>query len=134
MIEHALTPCPVYSYDTVSDVCSVVSPTNPFMPESFVYVPTQESCCRNFAEQGDRDLLEACFDIPGFDVVEEAVCIKEVYETTSETCETVTGTRQKILDVAGALVGLTYDVTDTASTPLRCCLAAAEFTENVNAC
>ena len=34
------SPCPVYSYDTVSDVCSVVSPTNPFMPNSLVYVPT----------------------------------------------------------------------------------------------
>ena len=67
-------------------------------------------------------------------MVEEAVCIKEVYETTSETCETVTGTRQKILDTAGALIGLSYDVTDTSSTPLRCCLAAADFVENVNAC
>ena len=67
-------------------------------------------------------------------MVEEAVCIKEVYETTSETCETVTGQRQKIIDTAGALVGLTYDVTDTASTPLRCCLAAGDFIENVQAC
>ena len=128
------SPCPIYSYDTDSEVCSVVSPTNEFMPAELVYVPTKESCCRNFGEQGDRDLLEACFDIPDFDVVEEAVCIKEVYETTSDTCETVTGQRQKIVDAAGALVSLAYDVTDTASTPLRCCLAAADFSENVNAC
>ena len=67
-------------------------------------------------------------------MIEEAVCIKEVYETTSETCETITANRQKIVDTAGALVSLAYDVTDAASTPLRCCLAAADFAENVNAC
>ena len=42
------SPCPIYSYDTDSEVCSVVSPTNEFMPIELVYVPTKESCCRNF--------------------------------------------------------------------------------------
>ena len=31
------SPCPVYSYDTVLNLCSIVSPLNPFMPASLVY-------------------------------------------------------------------------------------------------
>ena len=95
--------------------------------------PTNEDCCRAFASQEDASLLEACFDIPGFDLIEEAVCIKEVYESTSDTCETVTGTRQKF-ELLGSVIGVTYDVQDTSSTPLRCCLASDDFVENVQAC
>ena len=98
------------------------------------YASTVEDCCRATGPQGDASLLEACFDIPDFDLIEEAVCIKEVYETTSDTCETVTGQRQKIVDGVGSLVTLAYDVVDAASTPLRCCLASSDFAENSNAC
>ena len=113
----------------------MVSPINFTINDSMTYgIPTNEDCCRAFASQQDASLLEACFDIPGFDLIEEAVCIKEVYESTSDTCETVTGTRQKVVDTLGSVIGVTYDVQDTSSTPLRCCLAADDFVENVQAC
>lgn len=112
----------------------MVSPVNPTINASMTYGnPTNEDCCRAFASQEDASLLEACFDIPGFDLIEEAVCIKEVYESTSDTCETVTGTRQKF-ELLGSVIGVTYDVQDTSSTPLRCCLASDDFVENVQAC
>ena len=124
--------CPTYSYDQASGVCSVLQNNN--VDASTNYASTVEDCCRATGPQGDASLLEACFAIPDFDLIEEAVCIKEVYETTSDTCETVTGQRQKIVDGVGSLVTLAYDVVDAASTPLRCCLASGDFAENANAC
>ena len=122
--------CPTYSYDF--GLC-YVTPNNSVYPDGN-YGTSVEDCCRATGPQGDASLLEACFAIPDFDLIEEAVCIKEVYETESETCETVTGQRKKVVDDLGSLVTLAYDVVDVASTPLRCCLAAGDFAENINAC
>ena len=124
--------CPTYSYDQGSGVCSV-EPQGDDPSNSYgIALP---DCCRATGPQNDSSLLEACFAIPDFDLIEEAVCIKEVYETTSDTCETVTGQRQKIVNsIDGSLVTTGYNVIDAESTRLRCCLASDDFSENINAC
>ena len=126
-----VSACPTYMYDQGSGVCSVLQNTG---DDRWDYGTSLEDCCRAAGPQDDASLLEACFAIPDFDLIEEAVCIKEVYETTSDTCETVTGQRKKIVDGFGSLITTAYDVIDVESTRLRCCLASADFAENVNAC
>ena len=81
------------------------------------------------------DLRSACTEI-----TESLVSSTEVYETTSNKCESVVTLRTATLGSAGpgssetkvAYHDFSLDVVET--TPLSCCLAAEDFPENKNAC
>ena len=77
-----VTACPTYSYS--AGVCSV-SPYNENIDPSYNYGTSPEDCCR-------AGFSEAC-DEQNFEIIEEMVCEKEVYEPTSETCDLVTAVR-----------------------------------------
>ena len=58
---------------------------------------------------------------------------KEVFETNSQVCDSVTLNRSVYM-TGDVVAGIIYTNDDVDSTALRCCLAATDFNENPNAC
>ena len=86
-------------------------------------------CCAAYSTQFDSSLLNACAD--QFD---SQVCHKEVYETISTTCDSVTLNRSVYMADETRVGAIIYTNDDVDSTALRCCLAHEDFTENPEAC
>ena len=57
----------------------------------------------------------------------------EVYETTNGVCESVVTTRVGHLGDQ-EIVWHEYSLDAIETTPLSCCLAAEDYSENINAC
>ena len=62
------------------------------------------------------------------------VCHREVYESETDRCDSVTINRQVWMATEDTVGAITYSTDDVDSTALRCCLAANDFYENSNAC
>ena len=93
------------------------------------YSTADSDCCSAYRTQGDPSLLEACMD-----QIESQVCHKEVYETNSDHCDSVTLNRSVYMATATEVAAVIYTNEDIDSTPFRCCLAIDDFSENLNAC
>ena len=65
---------------------------------------TREECCRRFNTQLDPTLLDACIE-----QIDSLVCEHEVYETTSDQCDSVTLTRSVFMATESSVGVILYE-------------------------